>query len=119
MTKPVEAFGTTKIAFTAKFSPILNDRDDPIIKSGDAEIVTYITSRTAFTNASESALFSGSERRLGQSFDSSAKWSQESVVLSCYDDDSCETTTPDKTSGASVVTTVATILAACVTALVF
>jgi hypothetical protein len=74
LVNPTAAFGTTKIAFAAKFSPIIDDRDDPIIRSGDAEIVTYIASRTAFTNASE-GLFSAEERRLGQaSFESSARW---------------------------------------------
>lgn len=116
MTSPVTAFGTTKIAFTTKFSPIINDRDDPIIKSGAAEVVTYITSRTAFTNASE-GLFTASDHRLSQSFAASSKWESESVELSCYDDDSCQTVSAP--SGASAVTTVAAILAACVTALVF
>jgi len=74
MTIPTTAFGTTKIAFTAKFSPVVNDRDDPIISYGKAEIATYITSRTALTNASEQGLFSSAQRRLGASFNNSARW---------------------------------------------
>jgi len=79
-----------------------------------------MSSRTSTINAAESAqsLFSAEERRLG-AFSSNVKWQEEDVTLSCYDNSSCEQVSKSTPAGATGVTTVATIIAACVTMLAF
>ena len=86
-TIPQTAFDTTKIAFAAKFSPRSESREDPIVKQGDATIVTYVSSRSSNINAAE-ALFSAESHRLG-SFNQNVKWQEEKITLECYDDSSC------------------------------
>ena len=88
---PHEAFETTKIAFTAKFSPKVNDRTDPIIKEGATEVVTYLSSRVSLTNAAEVVADVDTDfslythPHLAQSrWSASPKWTAETVNLGCY-----------------------------------
>ena len=65
------------------------------MRIGTTEVATYISSRVAVTNASESALFARDHPVLGQSrWNSSPKWQSETVALNCFGD-LCKVEEPD------------------------
>jgi hypothetical protein len=124
ITEPVVAFETTKKVFAARFSPKSNSTSDPSIKVGTTEVVTYQASRTsAPTNASETSNLSSVDHMMlkqTNSFSTNYRWFSESVELLCYSDANCSYVPPaPKPTGASAVTTVGTLLAACAAMLAF
>ena len=120
MSNPENAFDTTVKVWAARFSPKSGNTSDPTIKVGDAEIVSYQGSRTAPTSLSEVTLAAVDHKMLQQSnsFGANYRWQSEQVEVLCYSDANCSYVPPEPT-GASAVTMVGTILAACVTMLAF
>ena len=120
---PEDATETEKIAFGVRFSPSEGSNADPAVIAGTAEVVTYVSSRTAQTNASEegTALLADGHFHLQQvtdNFSANIKWQSEQVDLNCWDEPSCNYVPPKKT-GATAVTTVGAILAAFAALLTF
>ena len=119
LSDPETAFETTKKVFAARFSPESNSEADPSIKTGSADIVTYQASRTTPDTPSEETLLATDHKMLQQSnsFGSSFRWQVYQVDLLCYSEANCTYVPPS--TGATAVTTVGTLLAACVALLSF
>lgn len=119
LSTPETAFETTKKVFAARFSPKSDKRADPSIKVGNAEIVTYQASRTAPNSLNEETLLAVDHKMLQQSnsFGANFRWQSEQVKLTCYSDANCSYVPPE--TGATSVTVVGTMLAACVALLSF
>ena len=81
--------------------------------------MTYQASRTAPNTLSEETLLAVDHKMLQQSnsFGANFRWQSEQVKLTCYSDANCSYVPPE--TGATSVTVVGTMLAACVALLSF
>jgi len=130
---PIQLVSTLPIytGFAVRFVPDISTANDPGIEATTTEVVTYISSRTDVyvptnttnttdtstnsTDTSNGGLFTdfGFRLRSGSFEDSSGRWHSEEAQLECWNDDTCNF------NGASTISTVGAILAACATLFVF
>ena len=109
---PELATGTTKRVSAYRFNPASSSSFDPAVYSGATEIVTYLSTRSSTTSASES-LFSADHAMLKQTnnFTSNAKWTSEQVTLACYSDSDCSAPAPAETGAVSLAQVGAAVVA--------
>ena len=119
VTNPTTAFESTKIAHAIRFSPAESSTADPAIRLGATEAVTYLSSRPTASSVVEETNLFHHLRQGSDSFASNARWSSEAVTLNCYNEATCPDPNAGDGTGATAVTTVAAVLAACVSILAF